>query len=100
MFKFSPVYLGEGDWGMRDLGSPEMVLKSTEIPSLNGGTEEEEDTEVLNPYYDVVSAELVNLYISNLCVFFPSFLVYKSPILIVRSFVLVADTLRLYCIVS
>ncbi|GAA5932337.1 translation initiation factor eIF2B subunit beta [Sporobolomyces koalae] len=67
MFKFSPVYLGEGDWGMRDLASPEQVLNSTEL-ALKGQVEDElvEDTEVLNPYYDVVSAELVNLYISNL----------------------------------
>ncbi|GAA5892501.1 hypothetical protein JCM5296_006148 [Sporobolomyces johnsonii] len=63
MFKFSPLYLGEADWGMRDLGSPEEVLKSIE-----GGTGDdgEDDTEVLNPYYDVVPAELVSLYISNL----------------------------------
>ncbi|GAA5990619.1 hypothetical protein JCM5350_001329 [Sporobolomyces pararoseus] len=81
MFKFSPVYLGEGgvNWGMRDLRSPEEVLQpsssssaETTIPTGTGGRggREElgvvEETEVLNPYYDVVSAELVNLYISNL----------------------------------
>ncbi|GAA6059443.1 hypothetical protein JCM10212_005382 [Sporobolomyces blumeae] len=87
MFKFSPVYFGEGDWGMRDLGSPEQVLSSTEFPPVSRVTaprrrlrgdgqddgdeamydeDEEEDTEVLNPYYDVVSADLVSLYISNL----------------------------------
>ncbi|CEQ41887.1 SPOSA6832_03646 [Sporobolomyces salmonicolor] len=65
MFKFSPLYLGEADWGMRDLGSPDEVLKSTEGGMGEGG---EDDTEVLNPYYDVVPAELVSLYISNLCV--------------------------------
>ncbi|KWU42548.1 eukaryotic translation initiation factor 2B beta subunit, partial [Rhodotorula sp. JG-1b] len=60
MFKFSPVYLGEAaDWGMRDLGSPEEVLPSTEEC-------EQEETEILNPYYDVVPADLVSLYISNL----------------------------------
>lgn len=99
MFKFSPVYLGEGDWGMRDLGSPEMVLKSTEIPSLSGGMEEEEDTEVLNPYYDVVSAELVNLYISNLYVLslLPFSGTTRADILRILTAV---DTLHLYCIVS
>jgi len=75
MFKFSPVYLGEGgDWGMRDLRSPEEVLskvsgeRQLRIGAGGGeeGGEEVEETEVLNPYYDVVSAELVNLYISNL----------------------------------
>ncbi|GAA5872295.1 hypothetical protein JCM8547_004803 [Rhodosporidiobolus lusitaniae] len=64
MFKFSPLYLGEADWGMRDLGSPEEVLKSAEEGLV--GEEGEEETEVLNPYYDVVPAELVSLYISNL----------------------------------
>ncbi|GAA5842329.1 hypothetical protein JCM11251_003986 [Rhodosporidiobolus azoricus] len=65
MFKFAPVYLGEADWGMRDLGSPEEVIKSTGEDGL-GGEDGDEETEVLNPYYDVVPAELVDLYISNL----------------------------------
>lgn len=47
---------------MRDLGSPADVLAEEE---LGAG---EEGTEVLNPYYDVVPAELVSLYITNLCV--------------------------------
>ncbi|BGO90206.1 hypothetical protein NBRC10512_002409 [Rhodotorula toruloides] len=66
MFKFSPVYLGEADWGMRDLGSPEEVLKSTEECVAERGGDELDETEVLNPYYDVVPAEIVDLYISNL----------------------------------
>ncbi|GAA5836241.1 hypothetical protein JCM9279_002238 [Rhodotorula babjevae] len=70
MFKFSPVYLGEADWGMRDLGSPEVVLASTERCVLDPlerlGEQDAEETEVLNPYYDVVPADLVSLYISNL----------------------------------
>ncbi|BGP38697.1 GCD complex subunit gcd7 [Rhodotorula kratochvilovae] len=70
MFKFSPVYLGEADWGMRDLGSPEVVLPSTDDcvqdPLERLGEEDAEETEVLNPYYDVVPADLVSLYISNL----------------------------------
>ncbi|KAK4047596.1 GCD complex subunit gcd7 [Microbotryomycetes sp. JL221] len=80
MFKFSNVYLGEADWGMRDLGTPEHVLKSGETCLRismgsgfnNHGDEDEDeddqdaDTEVLNPYYDVVPADLVNLYITNL----------------------------------
>lgn len=73
MFKFSPVYLGEeADWGMRDLGSPEVVLPSTEECVMRPlevlGEEDTDETEVLNPYYDVVPADLVSLYISNLCV--------------------------------
>ena len=72
MFKFSPVYLGEADWGMRDLGSPEVVLSSTERcvaePLEQLGEQDAEETEVLNPYYDVVPSDLVSLYISNLCV--------------------------------
>ena len=84
MFKFSPVYLGEAaDWGMRDLGSPEEVLPSTEecvrassslvMPHVGSEddedeAEEQDETEILNPYYDVVPADLVSLYISNLCV--------------------------------
>lgn len=56
MFKFSPLYLGDADWGMRDLGSPGEVLEE----------EEGDETEVLNPYYDIVPAELVSLYITNL----------------------------------
>ena len=55
MFKFSPEYLGESDWSMRDLGNPGEVL-------------DEDRTEVLNPYYDVVPAALVSLYITNLSV--------------------------------
>ncbi|GAA5898361.1 hypothetical protein JCM8208_006957 [Rhodotorula glutinis] len=70
MFKFSPVYLGEADWGMRDLGSPEVVLASTERCVLDPlerlGELDAEETEVLNPYYDVVPSDLVSLYISNL----------------------------------
>ncbi|TNY19163.1 translation initiation factor eIF-2B subunit beta [Rhodotorula diobovata] len=71
MFKFSPVYLGEeADWGMRDLGSPEVVLPSTEECVMRPlevlGEEDTDETEVLNPYYDVVPADLVSLYISNL----------------------------------
>lgn len=68
MFKFSPVYLGEADWGMRDLGSPEEVLKSTDECVAERDGDEDDETEVLNPYYDVVPAEIVDLYISNLCV--------------------------------
>lgn len=56
MFKFSPLYLGDANWGMRDLGSPGEVLEE----------EEGDETEVLNPYYDIVPAELVSLYITNL----------------------------------
>jgi translation initiation factor eIF-2B subunit beta len=94
MFKFSPIYWGEAaDWGMRDLGSPEEVLPSTEecvrassslmgaMPPLGSEDDEDEDeaeeqeeTEILNPYYDVVPADLVSLYISNLCVALFSFL--------------------------
>lgn len=84
MYKFCPVYLGEaGEWGMRDLGSPDQVLLErsvTTIPTWTGAAEEagrggggrggghepEPDTEVLNPFYDVVPAELVSLYITNL----------------------------------
>lgn len=67
MFKFCPVYLGDADWGMRDLGSPEEVL--WRAPGGEGKDEVsdgEEETEVLNPYFDVVPAELVDLYITNL----------------------------------
>ena len=69
---------------MRDLGSPEEVLPSTEecvrassslvMPPVSevdddeDEAEEQEETEILNPYYDVVPADLVSLYISNLCV--------------------------------
>ncbi|BGP54169.1 hypothetical protein JCM8202_005081 [Rhodotorula sphaerocarpa] len=94
MFKFSPVYVGEAaEWGLRDLGSPEEVLSSTEEcvraeaavrrdaagrgleegrngesqdPATAEEEEEQDETEVLNPYYDVVPADLVSLYISNL----------------------------------
>ncbi|KAM0788073.1 hypothetical protein ACM66B_001244 [Microbotryomycetes sp. NB124-2] len=82
MFKFSPLYLGEADWGMRDLGSPDLVLNSGDECLKVGGQEFEEadddeddeevddqgqvDTEVLNPYYDVVPADFVNIYITNL----------------------------------
>ncbi|KAL8283986.1 hypothetical protein RQP46_005099 [Phenoliferia psychrophenolica] len=59
MFKFTPLYLGEADWSMRDLGSPAAVLE-------DAGADEEEPTEVINPYYDIVPAELVSLYITNL----------------------------------
>lgn len=59
MYKFGREYLAGEEWGMRDLGSPEEVLKPGEV-------EEGEETEVLNPYYDVVPAELVSLYITNL----------------------------------
>lgn len=96
MFKFSPVYVGEAaEWGLRDLGSPEEVLSSTEEcvraeaavrrdaagrgleegrngesqdPATAEEEEEQDETEVLNPYYDVVPADLVSLYISNLYV--------------------------------
>lgn len=64
MFKFSPGYFGAAEeWSARDLGSPEEVLPSGE---------EDEMTEVLNPYWDVVPARLVNLFITNLCVPFLS----------------------------
>ncbi|SCV74111.1 BQ2448_6543 [Microbotryum intermedium] len=71
MFKFSPVYLGEADWGIRDLGSPQEVLEPSDAKKATptsrvGGEDEGDETEVLNPYYDVVPAELVSLYITNL----------------------------------
>lgn len=83
MFKFSPVYLGEGgalNWGgMRDLRSPDEVLDvrasgdgdhdesySGRVGGGGGGRGGRATTEVLNPYFDVVPADLVNLYISNL----------------------------------
>ncbi|KDE05977.1 hypothetical protein MVLG_03663 [Microbotryum lychnidis-dioicae p1A1 Lamole] len=71
MFKFSPVYLGEADWGIRDLGSPQEVLDASDAKkkmptSTVGGEDAGDETEVLNPYYDVVPAELVSLYITNL----------------------------------
>ncbi|KAK4047543.1 Ark- serine/threonine protein kinase [Microbotryomycetes sp. JL201] len=77
MFKFSPLYLGEADWGMRDLGSPDMVLDSGEKCLQVSSHQEDDgdedavgqvDTEVLNPYYDVIPANLVDLYITNLYV--------------------------------
>lgn len=61
MYKFGREYFAGEEWGMRDLGSPEEVLRPGEV-------EEGEETEVLNPYYDVVPAELVSLYITNLYV--------------------------------
>ncbi|KAM0745589.1 nagb/rpia/CoA transferase-like protein [Meredithblackwellia eburnea MCA 4105] len=61
MFKFTPIYVGEEvGWSMRDLKSPSGVLRDQLVD------EGEEETEVLNPYYDVVPAELVSLYITNL----------------------------------
>lgn len=57
MYKFSPIYLGGADWGMRDLGSPGEVLEESGEGS---------EAEVLNPYFDVVPAEIVSLYITNL----------------------------------
>lgn len=61
MFKFSPLFKvgGDDEWGLRDLGSPGEVLEM--------GTGEGE-TEVLNPRWDVVPAELVDLYITNMYV--------------------------------
>jgi len=61
MYKFGREYLAGEEWGMRDLGSPEEVLKPGEV-------DQGDETEVLNPYYDVVPAELVSLYITNLYV--------------------------------
>lgn len=59
MFKFSASHLGEGDWGMKDMKSPDEVLRLDD-----GGLELE--TEVLNPRFDLVPKELVDLYITNL----------------------------------
>ncbi|KAI5481880.1 translation initiation factor eIF-2B beta subunit [Pseudohyphozyma bogoriensis] len=56
MFKFSPLHLGEADWGVRDLASPAQVMEE----------QTEEGVELVNPYYDIVPAELVSLYITNL----------------------------------
>ena len=61
MFKFSPLFKvgGDDEWGLRDLGSPGEVLEMGEG---------EGETEVLNPRWDVVPAELVDLYITNMSV--------------------------------
>jgi translation initiation factor eIF-2B subunit beta len=75
MFKFSKGYLGEADWGARDLGTPEEVLESGWAGGRDGGDggggeEGEEEVEVVNPRWDVVPARLVDLFITNLYVLF------------------------------
>ena len=65
MYKFCTTFLTAEDWGMRDLGSPEEVLDFG-IEGGRDGEAEGEETEVLNPFWDVVPAELVSLYITNL----------------------------------
>jgi translation initiation factor eIF-2B subunit beta len=59
LFKFSPLFKvgGDDEWGLRDLGSPGEVLEESG---------EAGETEVLNPRWDVVPAELVDLYITNM----------------------------------
>ncbi|KAG0152561.1 hypothetical protein CROQUDRAFT_35536 [Cronartium quercuum f. sp. fusiforme G11] len=68
MYKFSPEFVRAGeDWTISDLQSPEEVLRLDENDDQNlcGGSECGE-VEVLNPYYDRVPSELVNLFITNL----------------------------------
>lgn len=62
--KFCGSYTIRGeDWESRDLGCPEEVLREREV--LRKGKEGDVETEVLNPYYDLVPAALVSLYITD-----------------------------------
>ncbi|KAI8455065.1 hypothetical protein BY996DRAFT_7055391 [Phakopsora pachyrhizi] len=64
MYKFSDVYPRAGqDWSMMDMKNPDEVLLTSEIES--DGIEDGK-IEVLNPYYDRVPADLINLFITNL----------------------------------
>jgi translation initiation factor eIF-2B subunit beta len=60
MFKFSPVFVGDDEWAMSDLGSPADVLHSEEDIG------DDAKAEVLNPYWDRIPPELVSLFITNM----------------------------------
>lgn len=65
--KFCQDYTIKEEWESRDLGCPEEVLREREVAELEeeGAKGKGEETEVLNPYYDLVGADLVSLYITD-----------------------------------
>jgi len=77
MFKFSPVFLAD-DYSVSDFGPPSDVL-DLNVTGLEDGSLPlclREDCEVLNPYYDRVPADLINLFVTNLGAY-PSTMCYR-----------------------
>lgn len=69
MYKFSPIFLG-ADYSMADFGLSTEVL-SLDVTAHDDGASPlglKADYEVLNPRYDRVPADLINLFITNLYV--------------------------------
>lgn len=62
LFKLSPVYRHDQD-AFNDLKSPSALLGYAEVAAMQSSNEGEVD--VLNPAYDYVPPELVDLYITN-----------------------------------
>lgn len=57
LFKLSPVYRHDQD-AFNDLKSPSALLEYSEVAKM-------QDVDVLNPAYDYIPPELVDLYITN-----------------------------------
>jgi translation initiation factor eIF-2B subunit beta len=69
MFKLCPQYPHEGQDTLNDLVSPASVVDYAELS--NGLMK---DVEFINPVHDYIEPELVNLYITNVGVFQPSYI--------------------------
>lgn len=68
MFKLCPMYPHEGQDTLNNLLSPSSVINYTEMrdPRMN-------DVEFVNPMYDYIKPEYINLYVTNVGSFQPSF---------------------------
>lgn len=64
LFKLSPVYRHDQD-AFNDLKAPSALLEYSEVARMNKGKEGEGEVDVLNPAYDYIPPELVDLYITN-----------------------------------
>jgi len=69
MFKLCPMYPHEGQDTLQDMVSPSSVISLSELsnPLMK-------EVEFLNPVHDYIAPELVNLYVTNVGAFQPSYI--------------------------
>ena len=70
LFKLTPLYPHEGQDTLNDLLSPSSVLSNQERHAHAAL----QDVDVVNPIHDYIRPELVNLYITNVGNFPPSYI--------------------------
>jgi len=78
LFKLCPTYPHEGQDTLQDLSSPSSVVDYSSRRVSSSSTDDcsfwQHGVELINPVHDYISPELINLYVTNIGAFQPSYI--------------------------